>query len=81
MPVSRLARWMIAGVVCLAGAPVIWAAQAEAAKSAGANGKEAEQAPEPIPSSTCLACHRKEGFAVEGPDGKTRSLHVSRERF
>ena len=81
MPVSRLATWMIAGVVCLAGAPVIWAAQAEAAKSAGANGKEAEQATEPIPSSTCLACHRKEGFAVEGPDGKTRSLHVSKERF
>ena len=76
MRVLRLAAWIIAGVVWLAGAPVIRAAQ-----DRGASGKEAVQAPEPIPSAACLSCHRKEGFAVEGPDGKRRPLHVSKDRF
>ena len=29
----------------------------------------------------CLSCHGTEGFAVEGPDGKPRSLFVDPEKF
>jgi cytochrome b subunit of formate dehydrogenase len=34
-----------------------------------------------IPSELCLSCHGTEGFAVKGPDGKTRSLFVDQEKF
>ncbi|MBX3702728.1 MAG: cytochrome b/b6 domain-containing protein [Steroidobacteraceae bacterium] len=32
-------------------------------------------------NSLCLACHGMEGFAMPGPDGQPRSLHVIRDRF
>ena len=34
-----------------------------------------------IPSQVCLGCHSIQGFAVPGPDGKTRSLSVDVQKF
>ncbi len=40
--------------------------------------------PEPAPSAEnalCLNCHGMPGFAMPGPDGAMRALHVDRQRF
>ncbi len=67
------AALIVAGVICLAGAPIIWEAQTQAA--------EAEPAAAKIDSAVCLGCHGNEGFAVPGADGKPRQLHVAKEKF
>jgi cytochrome b subunit of formate dehydrogenase len=54
-----------AGIICLAGAP-----------TAG-NAQPAEK----YPNEICLSCHGNEGFSAPGPDGRTRSLHVVKDRF
>jgi cytochrome b subunit of formate dehydrogenase len=35
----------------------------------------------PLDNASCLSCHGNEGFAMPGPDGKPRPLHVFGERF
>jgi cytochrome c551/c552/cytochrome b subunit of formate dehydrogenase len=35
----------------------------------------------PLDNATCLGCHGNEGFAMPGPDGKPRPLHVTKEKF
>jgi cytochrome c553 len=79
MRVSRLATWVIAGVICLAGASVLWQEQAKAADAASA--KDAEPAVGNPANDTCLACHGNEGFAMPGADGQMRQLHVIKDKF
>lgn len=70
---------MIAGIICLAGAPAAGQAQTKAAE--GANTKGAEQAAEKPDNAVCLACHGNEGFSGQGPNGQPRSLHVIKDKF
>src|ERR1035437_1921372 len=79
MRVSRLATWVIAGVICLAGASVLWQEQAKAADAASSKATEKETG-NPA-NATCLACHGNEGFAMPGADGQMRQLHVVKDRF
>ena len=79
MRVPRLATWVMAGVICLAGVPVIGGAEAQAAEAA--NGKGAEPAAAKPDNAVCLACHGNEGFSAPGANGKTRSLHVVKDKF
>ncbi|MBI4205526.1 MAG: cytochrome C [Betaproteobacteria bacterium] len=79
MSAPRLAAWVIAGVIFLAGAPV--AGQAQTTATEAANGKAAEPAPPKFPNEACLGCHGNEGFGMPGADGKMRSLHVTKEKF
>ena len=65
MRTLRAARWVMAGVMCLAGASIGW--QAQAADSTD--------------NDTCLSCHGNEGFSATGEDGKTRPLHVIKDKF
>ena len=53
-------------------------AQAAAAKPAA---KPAAAAAPALDNGTCLGCHGNEGFAMPGPDGKPRALHVTKDRF
>jgi cytochrome c551/c552/thiosulfate reductase cytochrome b subunit len=41
----------------------------------------AAAAPMPLDNATCLGCHGNEGFAMPGPDGRPRPLHVVKEKF
>jgi len=81
MPTSRLATWLMLGAMCLAGAPIAWQGQAHAASAA----KSAKAAETVVGSSTtndtCLGCHGNEGFTGPGADGKTRPLHVIKDKF
>jgi cytochrome b subunit of formate dehydrogenase len=43
--------------------------------------EEPQSAPQPLDNAACLSCHGNEGFAVPGPDGKPRPLHVAADRF
>jgi len=79
MRVSRLAMWLTASVLFLAGTPILGGTEATAAEAAAGNG--AEQAVEKIDSAVCLGCHGNEGFGVPGPDGKMRDLHVDKDKF
>ncbi len=79
MRLPKLAMWLMAGVICLAGVPGIAAAQDPAAKTAKPEG--AEPAAENPGNTMCLACHGNEGFAMPGADGKMRPLHVVRDKF
>jgi len=76
MRMLTLAAAALAGVVCLAGAPVAGgiARAADAASGKGA-------APPPIDNTVCLGCHGNEGFAVPGANGRMRSLHVVGDKF
>jgi cytochrome b subunit of formate dehydrogenase/cytochrome c553 len=56
-------------------------AAAQAADSGASAAQPASQTPAKIPSALCLSCHGTEGFAVEGSDGKPRSLFVDQEKF
>jgi len=79
MHVSKLATWIIAGVIGLAGASVLWQQQVKAADAASA--KDAEPAVGNPANATCLACHGNEGFAMPGADGQMRQLHVIKDKF
>jgi len=35
----------------------------------------------PLDNATCLGCHGNDGFAMPGPDGRPRPLHVVKEKF
>ncbi len=54
---------------------------AQAADAPAAAAPPASQIAEKIPSETCLACHGNEGFSVDQPDGKKRSLFVDADKF
>ncbi len=85
MRVSMLATWVMAA--CLAGASAIGAPAAKAAEADQAKpgapivGKEAEPAAPKIENETCLGCHGNAGFAMPGPDGQMRQLHVNKDKF
>lgn len=79
MQIPKLAAWVMAGVICLAGAPGIWEVQAKAAEAG--NAARAEPAAEKPGNEICLGCHGNEGFSVPAADGKTRSLHVVADKF
>jgi len=49
-----------------------------AANSGVASAADAVEKPD---AAACLACHGNEGFAMPGADGKTRNLHVAKEKF
>jgi thiosulfate reductase cytochrome b subunit len=70
MHVSRLATLMLAGIVGLAAAMGVAAAESKPA-----------EAPARPDNTMCLACHGNEGFAMPGPDGKMRPLHVIKDKF
>ena len=79
MRVSRLAMRVVLCVVCLAGAPVTWAAEAGSAEAG--NGKAAEEAAAKPDNAVCLACHGNEGFTAPAADGQMRPLHVTKDKF
>jgi len=79
MRVSKIAMWVMAGVMCLAGASVIWPGPAMAADPAGS--KPAEKVVGNPDNEVCLSCHGTEGFEMPGPDGKMRDLHIFKDRF
>jgi len=69
----------MAGVVCLAGASVVWPDQARAANKSDAKAAEAEVGnPE---NEMCLGCHGEKGFSALDPFGDTRQLHVMKDKF
>jgi len=78
MNILHFAAWAIAGVIFLAGAPVIAQAQTGTIKSATA--KDAPAAAS-LGNAICLACHGNEGFSAPGANGRTRSLHVVGNKF
>ena len=66
---------IVGGALCLSFTPrAIGSIEATDASAAVASASGAD-------NSVCLACHGNEGFAVPGPDGQMRSLHVIREKF
>jgi cytochrome b subunit of formate dehydrogenase len=77
---ARLATWLMAGALCLAGASISWQAQAQAA-SAAKDAKAAEPEIGNRSNDACLGCHGKQGFAAQGADGKARGLHVIQDKF
>ena len=80
MRASKLATWVMTGVVCLAGASVIWPEHARAANLASGKAAEEKEVGNPD-NDTCLACHGNKGFAMPAADGKMRDLHVIKDRF
>lgn len=68
---SRLGTWLVAGVMCLSGASIMWQEQAHAEQAAVGS----------LTNDTCLGCHGNQGLAAQGVDGKTRELHVMQDKF
>ena len=88
MRVSRIATWVLAGVLGLAAAPVLWNTTANGAESNAAAAKtdepaakDAPPAAPQLPSALCLGCHGNKGFGAPGPDGQMRVLDVAKEKF
>ncbi|MBI2224959.1 MAG: cytochrome C [Betaproteobacteria bacterium] len=83
MPIPKLAAWIMAGVICLAGAPVFWKSEAQAAEAGNAAGTApaATPAAEKPSNEICLSCHGNAGFSMPGADGNVRQLDVAKERF
>ena len=79
MRVSKLATWVIAGLIGVAGASVIWPAHARAADAAG-SAAPAKEVGNPD-NDVCLGCHGTEGFEMPGADGKMRDLHIIKDKF
>ena len=74
----RLASWLAASALCLAGVSIAW--QVRAAESSQAK-PAAEQAAERPDNGVCLACHGNEGFGTPAADGKMRDLYVVKDKF
>jgi cytochrome c551/c552/cytochrome b subunit of formate dehydrogenase len=53
----------------------------QSAKPAAKPKAAAAAAAMPLDNATCLGCHGNEGFAMPGPDGRPRPLHVVKEKF
>jgi cytochrome b subunit of formate dehydrogenase len=66
MLIPRLAGWVIAGTICFAGAT---------------GTRQATAQPAALPNEACLGCHGAAGFAIPGPNGQMRSLHVIKDKF
>ncbi|MDP2707909.1 MAG: hypothetical protein Q8O70_10460, partial [Burkholderiales bacterium] len=87
MPILKLAAWVMAGVICFAGAPVFGKAEAQAAEAGTASTAPPVAAPASAPAAEkpgndiCLSCHGNPGFAMPGADGNIRQLDVAKERF
>ncbi len=79
MRVSRLAAWVTAGAICLAGASVIWPAQAGAADSA--DSKAATKEVGNPDNDVCLGCHGNKGFEMPDAFGRMRQLHIVKDKF
>lgn len=77
MRISRLATWLVAGTMCLAGASIVWQEQVHAASAA----ESAKTAIDNPTNDTCLGCHGNPGFTAPGADGKTRQLYVIKDKF
>lgn len=71
MRISRLATHFMLGLLCLAGASILWQEQAHAAEP---------QAGNPA-NETCLSCHANQDIAAQGADGQTRQLKVISDKF
>lgn len=71
MRISRLATHFMLALLCLAGASILWQAQAQAADP---------QAGNPA-NETCLRCHAKQDIAAQAADGQTRQLKVISDKF
>ena len=79
MRVSKIATWVMAGAMFIAGASALWPSLANAADTPAAKAAEPEIGnPE---NATCLACHGNEGFGMPGADGQMRKLHVVKDKF
>jgi cytochrome b subunit of formate dehydrogenase len=70
----------MAGAMCLAGASIAWQELAHAANAA-TSAKAAEPEVGNAANDACLGCHGNQGFAAPGADGKTRQLHVIKDKF
>ena len=84
-------------LICVTGmaAQAKWVHAAQAAQQAGSKSAEtkagetkpADVKPPDQPAapafdnSICLGCHGNEGFAMPGPDGTMRQLHVTKDKF
>jgi len=80
MPILKLAAWVVACVICLAGEPLFWKAEAQAAEADTASTAPPAAAPatEKPGNDVCLGCHGNPGFAMPGADGKMRQLDVAK---
>ncbi|MDH3288754.1 MAG: cytochrome c3 family protein [Betaproteobacteria bacterium] len=64
----------MASIIALAGIRIVLATGAQAAEAAA-------QTAEKPGNEICLGCHGNEGFAMPGPDGQVRPLHVAPNKF
>jgi cytochrome b subunit of formate dehydrogenase len=76
MHIPKLAAWLMAGVICLTTAQVIWqtpARAAEVTKNPGAG-----QTTPKLDDAGCMTCHdgKKQVFALPAADGKIRPLRA-----
>ena len=78
--VLRFAGWFLATVILLAVVPAGWAAEATAQGDTGSAGASEKPVQRPE-NAVCLGCHGIKGFAMPGPDGKMRDLHVEGNDF
>jgi cytochrome b subunit of formate dehydrogenase len=69
----------LASVFLLADVPGDWISEANA-QTAVADDASADEAEAPD-NEICLDCHGMEGFDTETPNGETRQIHVSPDRF
>ena len=86
MRAQHLATGVIASVICLAGALLLWPAENRAAEPATATAGQAadiktEPPAPPIDNQTCLGCHGNKEFGVPGADGTMRHLYVKADKF
>jgi len=68
------------GAMSLAAASIVWQEQAHAANPTN-NVTAAESEADNLANDACLGCHGSQGFAAPGEGGKTRPLHVMKEKF
>ena len=78
MRVSRLATWVVAGLIGLAGASVLMPARALAADAAAKAPAKEVGNPE---NEVCLGCHGNEGFEMPDAFGRMRQLHIVKDKF
>ncbi|MDO8703672.1 MAG: cytochrome b/b6 domain-containing protein [Sulfuricaulis sp.] len=76
MHVPKLVTWLMAGVICLTAAQVIWQTQAKAAEVTKSPG--AGQTTTKLDDAGCMTCHdgKKQVFALPAADGKIRPLRA-----
>lgn len=80
MNALRFSAWALASAIFLAGAPGGWPTAAQAQMAPG-DEAAAESDAEGLDNELCLSCHGEEGFAIPGPDGELRDLHINPDKF